>query len=468
LDLLTHFLLPFGAILLGLLIIHEAGHYFTAKMFGVKVEEAGVGLPPKLWGFRWRDTDYTINAIPIGAFVRMKGEEDPNEQDGTIAGDSLAAQAKWKRVIIIGSGAAINLVAAIVLMSLSLMVPHEVSEGGAQIGSVAPNSPAEQAGLAAGDEIYAINGRRVHNTSDAGYLIRLNRGETMTVTVKRDNPRAGGSEFVDTRVYARWDPPAYQDDCGVEQPQGPTGITIGAVALEQVNLTADEKAQLERDNTKALKDYREQLPANAPAWCGSGAAFGFHSIPDDECAELSDERQAKAQQIKQELFADEKYEYACYEFDPGAQYMARTKTESLGPIAAFSRGTRLSFESIIFMRNLLWAKVRGFDSDGPVTGPVGIAQATGEVVEEAGYIQLIALAGSLSMSLAVLNFLPIPAVDGGRLFFIFIEFIRGGRRIAPQKEALVHLAGFAALIMLAAVVTYFDILRLVNGDSLLR
>ena len=120
------------------------------------------------------------------------------------------------------------------------------------------------------------------------------------------------------------------------------------------------------------------------------------------------------------------------------------------------------------MRNLVWAKVRGFDSDGPVTGPVGIAQATGEVVEEAGYIQLISLASSLSMSLAVLNFLPIPAVDGGRLFFIFIEFIRGGRRIAPQKEALVHLAGFVGLILLAVVITYFDVLRLVNGDSLLR
>jgi hypothetical protein len=290
----------------------------------------------------------------------------------------------------------------------------------------------------------------------------------MTVTVKRDNVRAGGAELIDTRVYARWDPPSYQDDCGVEQPQGPTGITIGAVALEQVNLTPDEKAELERSNTKALKEYREQLPDDAPAWCGGGAAFGFRSIPDEECGELSDERRERAQQIKQELFSDEKYEYACYEFNPGAQYVARTKTESLNPIDAFSRGTRLSFESIIFMRNLLWAKVRGFDSDGPVTGPVGIAQATGEVVEEAGYIHLIALAGSLSMSLAVLNFLPIPAVDGGRLFFIFIEFIRGGRRIAPQKEALVHLAGFAALIMLAAVVTYFDILRLVNGDSLLR
>jgi regulator of sigma E protease len=72
------------------------------------------------------------------------------------------------------------------------------------------------------------------------------------------------------------------------------------------------------------------------------------------------------------------------------------------------------------------------------------------------------------MSLAIINFLPIPAVDGGRLFFVLIEALRGGRRIAPRKEALVHLTGFALLIMLAVVITYFDILRIVNGDSLLR
>ncbi len=459
-DILLHFLLPFGAVLLGLLVIHEAGHYFTAKLFGVKVLEAGIGLPPRIWGFRWRDTDYTLNAIPIGAFVRMLGEEDPSDMR------SLAAQPKWKRMIIIGSGATINLVAAIVLMAISLMVPHDVSEGGAQIGSVAPGSPAQRAGMLAGDDIFEINGRRVHNPSDASYLIRLNRGERIDFTVKRSDPRVGASTLIEADVYARWNPPAYTDECGVEHAQGPTGITIGSVALEQINLTAEEKAQAEKASRTALKEYREQIDADAPMWCSGGAAFGFSSIPDEECAELSDERRAHAEEIKRDLFSDRPY--ACYVFNLGPQLVARTKTESLPPQEAFTKGTRLSFESLIFMRNLVWAKVRGFDSDGPVTGPVGIAQATGEVVEEAGYLQLISLASSLSMSLAVLNFLPIPAVDGGRLFFILIEFLRRGKRVAPQKEALVHLTGFAALIVLAVVITYFDVLRLVNGDSLLR
>jgi regulator of sigma E protease len=432
----------------------------------VKVLEAGIGMPPRLWGFRWRDTDYTINAIPLGAFVRMKGEEDPNEESGETALDSLAAQPKWKRTIIIGSGASINLIAAIVLFTISLMIPHEISLSGAKIDSVAPGSPAESAGLQAGDEIFAIDGRRTKNTSEAGYLIRLKRGSTMEFTVSRSDPRTGSSETIKKDVYARWNPPSYDDECGVSISQGPTGITIGAVTVNPISLTAEDRTKLERQNREGLIKYRQQIDPSAPAWCYGGAAFGFSSMPDEECAELSSERREHAQELKRELFPDRSA--ACYEFRPGPAFEVPTGTEQLSPVDALPRATRMSFESIIFMRNLVWATIRGFDGDGPLTGPVGIAQATGEVVEAAGYIELITLAASLSMSLAVLNFLPIPAVDGGRLFFILIEFLRRGRRIAPEKEALVHLAGFAALLVMFVVVTYFDILRLVNGDELLR
>ena len=115
-DVLTHSILPFFGILLGLLVVHEGGHYLTAKMFGVKVLEAGIGLPPRLFGFRWRDTDYTINAIPLGAFVRLLGEEDPADPQ------SLAAQPKWKRTVIIGAGVIMNLILAIMLFTASLMI----------------------------------------------------------------------------------------------------------------------------------------------------------------------------------------------------------------------------------------------------------------------------------------------------------------------------------------------------------
>jgi regulator of sigma E protease len=461
LELLTQSILPFLIILLSLIVLHEAGHYFTAKMFGVKVLEAGVGLPPRIWGFRWRDTDYTINALPIGAFVRMLGEEDPSDPQ------SLAAQVKWKRVVIIGSGAFMNLIAAIVLFTVSLMVPQEVSAGGAVITEVIPNSPAEQSGLLVGDEIVKINGRTADSGERAAYLVRLYQGRDIDFTVKRTDARTGPEIVEVDNVYARWNPPRWYDDCGVEQRQGPTGISLGVRYGQNVPFTADEKAELEKLNREALQEYREQLPADAAESCSDGRDFGFVPLNTNQCNDLDPDVRAEAVALKNELFADSSAE--CYRFDPGQSFEPFVKTRSEPLWTALPNGLVLSFESLIFTRNTIWTLIRRFDSGGPaITGPVGIAQATGEVVEAGGWLPLITVAASLSMSLAILNILPLPMVDGGRLLFIFIEFIRGGKRVDPQKEALVHLAGFCALLVLAIVITYFDLVRWIGGDNLLQ
>ena len=457
-DVVTHSILPFVGILLGLIVVHEAGHYVTAKMFGVKVLEAGVGFPPRVWGFRWRDTDYTLNLLPLGAFVRLLGEEDPSHPE------SLAAQPKWKRTVIIGAGAFMNLLLAIALFTAGLMIPRNVSAGGAQIASVAPGTPAEQAGLKAGDQIYEINGRRAENTSDAAYLIRLHQGSTIDMTVKRSDPRTG-SETLTKSVYARWNPQPYIDECGVKQPTGPTGITIGTPFGQNVPRTAEETAKLETQSRSDLQEYRTQVASGSPASCYGGAKFGFVSLSAGQCAALDPDARAAAERLKTELFPESSA--SCYKFDPGMNFEPFVKSRSEPIWEALPHSVRMSFESLIFARNQVWSMILGFGSS-PVTGPVGIAQATGEVVDNAGWKSLIDFAALLSMNLAVLNVLPIPMFDGGRLVFILIEFLRRGRRIAPEKEALVHLTGLALIITLSVVITYFDILRIFNGDSLLR
>ena len=100
-------------------------------------------------------------------------------------------------------------------------------------------------------------------------------------------------------------------------------------------------------------------------------------------------------------------------------------------------------------------------------GPIGIAQMTGEV-SKIGMVPLVAFVASLSLSLAVINVLPVPGLDGGRLFFILLEFVRGGRRVSPNQEAFVHLLGIVLLISLFLIVSYHDILRLIDGKSFLR
>ena len=113
----------------------------------------------------------------------------------------------------------------------------------------------------------------------------------------------------------------------------------------------------------------------------------------------------------------------------------------------------------------MWVKGAG---SAPVSGPIGIAQATGEVVDQAGWRSLVDLAALLSINLAILNILPLPMLDGGRMAFVLIEIARRGRRISPPKEAMVHFVGMVALLILVVVLSYFDVARIVRGDTLFR
>ncbi len=457
-DVLTHSILPFFGILLGLLVVHEGGHFLTAKMFGVKVLEAGIGLPPRIAGFTWRGTDYTINAIPLGAFVRMLGEEDPSDPQ------SLAAQPKWKRTVIIGAGVFMNLVLAITLFTAGLMIPHTVSVAGARIADVVPNSPAASADLRGGDQILAVNGRAVDSQQDASYLLRLHQGSNIDLKIKRTDPRSGPA-VISKSVYSRWNPKSYDDECGVQRSQGPIGISVGPAFTQATTTTAAERTTIEAASEKNFAEYKQNIAPGAPPSCFGGAAFGFRPLTAAQCGALDPEDKAAAESLKARLFAGT--EFPCYQFSQPQAYIVPTERRMEPPWTAIPQGTRLSYESLIMARNQIWGVMRGF-GDSPFTGPVGIAQATGEVVDQAGWLSLLNFAALISMSLAMLNALPIPMVDGGRLAFIFVEFLRRGKRVAPEKEALVHLAGFAAMLLFAAVITFFDISRIVNGESLLK
>ncbi|MDI6858676.1 MAG: M50 family metallopeptidase [Dehalococcoidia bacterium] len=353
-DIINSFV-PFFFIIVLLILVHEIGHFTAAKLFGVRVLEFGVGFPPRLAAVKRGDTEYSVNALPLGGFVRLLGEEDPSDPA------SLAAKSRPVRIIVLSAGALMNFVLAIVLFSVAYMIPREVSVGRPIINEVVAGSPAEEAGLQTGDIIYEINGREIKNTQEASYNIRLNLGETMTMTVKR------GREFVDLRVRARWAPP---------EGQGPTGIQI------------------------------------APQ----------------------------------------------YPF---------TEMQSYPPWKAVPLGWRASFDALKLARNEVIAWIKGASSP-QVAGPVGIAQATGEVVKEAGWKSLTDLAALLSINLAVINILPLPMLDGGRIVFVLLEILRRGRRIAPQREALVHLIGLVFFMTLFVVISYFDIVRIIRGESFFR
>lgn len=351
--------LPFLGILIGLVVFHELGHFITAKLFKVKVLEAGIGYPPRVWGFNWRGTLYSINWLPLGGFVRLLGEEDPSDPE------SLAAQPAWKRLIVLAAGSGMNFILPIMLFAIAFMIPRQVPVGPAVISVVEQGSPAAAAGLKPGDAILQIDGSNVKNTQEVGRIIRLDMGQTVDFMVQRP-VFGGGTQTLHVPVEARWAPPSGQ---------GPTGIQI-----------ANKYPQ-------------------------------FH------------------------------------------------ETESYPIWDAIPRGWTATWDSLILARNQIIAMFHG--GGGPdVAGPVGIAQATGEVVKESGWQTLLDLAALLSINLAIINILPLPMLDGGRIAFVMLEIVRRGKRVAPEKEALVHLIGLALIITLAVVVTYFDVIRIIGGRSL--
>lgn len=347
-------------VVLGLLVfVHELGHFVVAKWGKIKVEEFGFGYPPRLFTFMRRGgTDYTINLLPVGGFVRMLGEEDPTHPG------SFASKSRLVRAAVLLAGSGMNILLAVVLFSAIGMigVPAGDPTGYVEVAGVSPGSPAAEAGLRTGDLIVYVGNQRVTNIGQLQGIVTNFLDRQVTVTVQRN-----GTE-IDYKITPRGTPP---------EGQGPMGVEI-----------------------------TDQL-----------------------------------------------------------------ETVRYNPIQAVSLGVQQTvrlFFTIIASFAELFGQLFERGSAPQVAGPIGIAQVTGEVARTGEISNLLAFAALLSINLAILNLLPFPALDGGRLLFVVLEGLRGGRRIDPQKEGLIHLVGMVILLTLMVFISYFDLLRVFSGESLLR
>jgi len=348
-------IVAFLAVLIVLVLAHECGHFFTARATGVRVEEFGIGFPPRLFGIRRKETIYSINALPLGGFVKMAGEEDPN-----IAG-SLASKSTWVRVLVLASGSLMNAVLPILLFTIAFMVPHNVAVGTVVVNEVATGSPAEKAGIMAGDTVIAIDGDVVRNIGDVSRAIQLNLGQETDITVEHKD---GSSETF--QVVPRWRTPSPEE--------GATGVTVGLIDAAIV---------------------RESYPF-------------WKAIP---------------------------------------------------------MGVTECIDTYILFKNAIISMITG-TAPAVVAGPVGIAELTGEAAR-AGFSYLLEFAAFFSINLAIINIFPLPALDGGRIAFVLLEWIRRGKRVSPKIEGIVHTVGFFALIAAMLAITYQDIIRIISGESLI-
>jgi len=352
----------FVVVLSLLVFVHELGHFLMAKKMGMKVEEFGFGFPPRLFGIKKKGTIYSINWIPLGGFVRIKGEsgEERNESD------SFAHKKIWQRFVVLVAGVVMNLLLAVVLLSIGFMIGMptnldstlpkgaRVTDEQISLVEVAEPSPAFASGLVPGDALVSIDGQSFTTQEEArAYLLEQGKeGVEMTVRQKDDSIKT---------------------------------VTVKAEELTELGLTA------------------------------IGVAFAKTGIVS---------------------------------FSPPQAIIQGTAAT-----ATFTVEIVKAFGGII--QNIVGGKGPGVD----LSGPVGIAVLTGKVAAM-GVIYLVHFAALLSINLAVINILPFPALDGGRILFLIIEKMRGGKPVSAKFEAVMHNAGFALLMLLVVIVTYRDIVNL--------
>ena len=175
-------------IVLGLLIfVHEFGHFLFAKLFGVRVLKFSLGFGPKVYGRKYGDTEYLLSAFPLGGYVKMTGENKEDEVSFTEQPYSFAHKPIWKRFLIVLAGPAFNLVfAVVVFFAIFAIAGLPVPKAGTEIGAITQHSPAETAGLKAGDIIVSINNEKTADWNDVSRLIRESEGKPVTVVITRE------------------------------------------------------------------------------------------------------------------------------------------------------------------------------------------------------------------------------------------------------------------------------------------
>ncbi len=416
------------------ILVHEFGHFIASKRIGVAVEEFGIGFPPRLFGRVWKGTLYSLNAIPIGAFVRSRGENDPSVEG------SLAGQGPWHRLLVYVAGPGANILLAFLLLTTFFAMPRPVVlSDGLLVYQVQESAPAQQAGMEAGDIILTANDESLHTWNDLQMVLaRSAAQESVQLEILRN-----GTHFTVNVV------PEHSETLG----RNVIGITLGHNIVTAVlpGSPADQSQITKGDSVLGVGGIRVINEASFAERL-SAAADDATTI---ELTLLSNAETYTVEFANSDLDSDNlglELQWA-----PGTRI--ERHTTPLGT-AALSSGI-----FIISMPALIVESIPLMQEDPSLAfvGPIGAGQLTVEAVQTFGLSNLIFIAGLISIGIALFNLIPIPPLDGGGILVSLIEAARRGRRLSERSLRWAYAAGTALLITLVILITMSDVFRLIEG-----
>ena len=404
-----------------IIIIHEVGHFLFAKLFGVKVNEFAIGMGPTILKKQGKETKYALRLFPIGGFVSMEGEEENSEDSRAYCNQKV-----WKRMIIISAGAVFNLILGLIICFF--LVGSEELTGTREIlqfydGAVS----CQQEGLAQGDEILEIDGKHVFSDYDISFLMQRNTSGTYEIVVRRNGEKITLPEVhFGKRTAGNF---SYSPECVISDVSGKmkdAGLDNGdkILSVNGVSVSTGEElyAQISAD-----EDY----------------TYDFVLERQGQEITVSQAKLATATVVDFVLLGEE-----------------------TGFLTVLSGGFRyaLTLGRVVYLS--LFDLLRGQYGFNDLAGPIGTISVITDIAQEstasADWSSLFMIMAMITINIGLFNLLPVPALDGGHLFFMFFELIF--RKKIPQKyESYIHATGLILLLIFMAVISAGDIWKLISG-----
>ena len=426
------------AIVCGILVfVHEFGHFFMAKLIGVRVETFSWGYGKRLVGFKKGDTDYRISLIPMGGYVKLSGEEDYEKKEYDPG--NFMSKKRWQKFLVFFMGPLMNIVLAIILVGIVNMVGTDVPEYQGQkpvIGHIESGSPADRAGFQVDDEILCINKKKMKKWRDVELAVGTKPEKNIFIDVRRGKEIKSLKLLTESRT---------KYDMGYA---GFYGKILTQVAMVRRNSPAEKSGIMLSDVILRINDipvYYSQFEEVIRKNAGKELDFLIERGGETLKFKVTPELKGKGGEI-------------------GVEYYPETVVRKYKFFSAFNESVKSNLELTFLVFDFLGNLITGEVSTKQLGGPIDIASFS-YTYFRMGLIALVGWIAFISLQLGVINLFPVPVLDGGQILVVIIEGLFR-RDFSPKLKQIIMQIGFLIFIFFVGFVILNDVAkRLPNGWS---